>query len=169
MGLPADFWMTFREWLVVGLTALAAIGAIVTAFATFRMWRGQRRGVAAAKPTVTAWLSRISGRTETPHEIQFNVDDDHLSVWRIKSVMSRYIWRPLISEIESRQRDGGGGTLEVFPKGWKKQIRFDPPIQASTILLRYDCPRLIDFVFVLAMRSSPKETSRIAARIKTRD
>ena len=122
-----------------------------------------------ARPTVTISSKRISQQTETPHEIGFKIDDQHQVVWHITSVRARYIWRPLISEIGSRQPDGGGGTKSVTPRGWKRRIHFDPPTHSSTILLPYDCPSLIVLVFELAMRSSTNETSQFSTRVKIKD
>lgn len=156
------------EWIQevdLVLTVFVAIGAILTAYATLRIWGTTRRAAKADRPTVSQASLSLSQRPESPNKFGFAIDGEHATRWGIVSVAARPFWRQLISEIGGPDR----AAAVTLQKKWVRCIKFDPPTPSSTILLRYDCPALLLLDFKLAMRSSPNETSRFQMRIKIRD
>ena len=153
----------------LAIVALAAAGASVTAYATFRSMLMQRRKQTERQPTLADLHIGISKKPGIAHTVQFEVDKQHSSVWRVVEVRASPIWTPLISAIGEPIQDKAGGVISYQPKEWSRKIKFDPPTHSTTLLLRYDCPSAVSLSFRLVMRASPRESSRFTTRIRIRD
>ena len=161
--------MSWHEKTSVVIVALAAAGAMVTAYATVRSMLMQRRKQTEQRPTLADPRIGISENPEIAHTVRFEVDKQHSSVWHVVEVRASPIWTPLISATGEQILNGYGDVVSYQPKELSRKIKFDPPTQSATLLLRYDCPSTVSLSFRLVMRASPSESSRFTTRIRIRD
>ncbi len=158
--------LNWHETTNLVLTGAAALGAILTAYATLRIWRTSRRSYLIANPTVSHSRILTGQNSNEPYSVTFSIDSAHATAWGISSVTAYPIWRPLISEVGSIVLDATGDESYWIAENWRRRIKLDPLAESRRILIHHDCPEFVRLDFKLAMKSSPRETSRFPMRMK---
>lgn len=162
--------MAWNENVNLIFTALAALGALVTAYATIRTMLLQQRQAHASKPVLNICDVRKSDHPAYGHQITFQISDRDKIAWHVNAVKCRWLWHRLLCKPGREvQSELTGEILAYEATAWQRRISYDPPAHAGMILVRFDCPDVMDLIFDLAMKPSPNEKSRFPVRIRIRN
>lgn len=162
--------MAWHEKVNLLIMALAALGALITAYATIRTMRMQQRRALTSKPVLNTCVVRKSDHPAYGHQITFQMSARDIDTWHVNAVKCRWVWHRLLCKPGREvQSELTGEILAYESTDWQRRVVYNPPVLTGMLLIRNDCPEVVDLIFELAMRTSPNETSRFPMRIRIRD
>lgn len=152
----------------IDLLTLVGVGA--TAWATWHSWRAQQRRDAAGKPTVSVTGPTLHPRGSSPAVLSFVLDPEHRGVWRLEAVGVRWpIWVRAFSPFVNPTFDvGSGEPVYTAKESYRRSVSLGGSVEGHVFVSA--SPGSTLFVsFTMAMRASPRITSRFDTRIRISD
>jgi hypothetical protein len=153
--MPEPTWL---ETANVVVNTITAIGALITAYATWRALHHTRKRDAEGAPTLADPIFIYNTSDDSPVEMPLALDDAFKPTWRIASVIVWSLARPFVTAEYDAIPDEWGSHRKQ-PKSWARRMVFDPPRQGATLLIRKEAPRRFRLRCKLVLRADPRITT----------